>query len=168
MRRADRATYRGLRDALDEMPPREGFIEVYKQILELGLPTAIGSLTETQDARIILEKSGLDQLFDSQRIILKEDVTNVKPAPEVYQRTAERMGVNPRRQLVFEDSHHGVSAARDAGSVVYGVPTIDQPSVIIRLREAGAIQVATNWNDVRRELFGPEGRPASTQSRGRR
>ncbi len=144
----DRDMYRNLRDVLTDMPPREGFLEIFEQIRARGLPVAIGSLTETQDAKLILQKSGLDQLFDPQNIILKEDVSNVKPNPEVYLKTAQRLGIDPRRQLVFEDSHNGIIAAREAGSVPIGIPSIDRPEVIQRLRDAGAVQIFTGWREV--------------------
>jgi len=159
---------------LDTIPLRDGFREFYYQLQNYGIPISIGSLTDTEDAKIILEKSGLDQLFLPDAIVLKEDVDAVKPDPEVYIKTAERMKIDPRNQLVFEDSHNGVIAAREAGSVALGIPTIDQPAVIKRLRAAGALEVFTGWRDLGgalfgskegRNLIGVEGKPGGPRER---
>ncbi len=48
-------------------------------------------------------------------IITKEDVVNSKPAPDTFLLAAEKLGVEPERCLVFEDSQLGLEAARRAG-----------------------------------------------------
>ena len=50
-----------------------------------------------------------------------EDYACSKPAPEPYQVAAERLGVDPARCLVFEDSEAGLRAARTAGATVIAV-----------------------------------------------
>ena len=44
-----------------------------------------------------------------------------KPDPEIYLKTADLLGVDPLRCVVFEDSHGGVAAARAAGMHVVGI-----------------------------------------------
>lgn len=75
----------------------------------------------------IFRLSGLDKLFPRDRIILKEDVIHIKPNPEVYQKTVALLGIDPRDQLVFEDSPIGIEAAYKAGSIVIGMPVVDNP-----------------------------------------
>jgi len=50
-------------------------------------------------------------------------VSRPKPAPEVYLRAAELLGVNPRNCVVFEDSYAGVEAARASGARVVALRT---------------------------------------------
>ncbi len=144
----DRSTYINLRDGKFEHPPREGFLEFLGQLRKEGIPVAIGSLTDDKDAWLLIEKSGLGNLFDRDKIILRSDVARVKPDPEVYRKTAERMGINPSRQLVFEDSHNGVRAAMGAGSIAIGMPTIYKPMIIDRLRREGAMSIFESWKQV--------------------
>lgn len=144
----DRSTYINLRDGQLEYPLREGFIEFFKQLQAEGIPVAIGSLTDDKDAWLLIEKSGLINLFDQDKIILKSHVAYVKPAPEVYIKTAERMGISPLRQLVFEDSHNGVKAAREAGSIAIGMPTLYRPMIIDRLKQEGAVSIFESWKQV--------------------
>ncbi len=51
-------------------------------------------------------------------LICAEDVPNSKPAPDGFLMAAARLGVEPTRCLVFEDSHAGVTAGEAAGASV--------------------------------------------------
>lgn len=50
-----------------------------------------------------------------------DDVSNGKPAPDLYLHAARRLGVEPRRCLVVEDSVTGVSSAVRAGATCVAV-----------------------------------------------
>lgn len=128
--------------------PRDGFIAFFKKIHARGIPMSIGSLTVRDHAEKLLSASGLLELFDRSMIVLAEDVENLKPAPDVFLETARRMNIDPRDQLVFEDSPHGVQAALAAGSRVIGMPVYDRPETIDPLRISGASDVFMHWNHV--------------------
>lgn len=67
----------------------------------------------------ILQKAPLDRFFSV--IYTKEDVKNIKPDPEIYQRLLRELRLSPAGCLVFEDSLVGVEAARHAGIEVAAV-----------------------------------------------
>ncbi|MDO8659012.1 MAG: HAD family phosphatase [Candidatus Parcubacteria bacterium] len=133
---------------IDDIKPRPGFTEIVQRLANLGIPIAIGSLTATEQALFIMEKSGITKLFPKDRIILREDVKELKPAMDVYLKTAERMGIDPTRQLVFEDSPNGVRAAIRAGSVAVGMPAYSKTPAIASLLEAGARKIFMDWRSV--------------------
>lgn len=60
-----------------------------------------------------LDIIGAFDLFD--HVVTQDDVTNCKPHPEIFLYAAEKMGVNPQKCLVFEDSQLGIEAAKAAG-----------------------------------------------------
>lgn len=49
-------------------------------------------------------------------------VTEGKPAPDIYLAAARRIGLNPRECLAFEDALSGVRSAKAAGMFVVAVP----------------------------------------------
>lgn len=51
-------------------------------------------------------------------MVTAEDVENGKPAPDGYLLAAERLGVEPRACLVFEDAPAGIAAAERSGASV--------------------------------------------------
>ena len=60
-------------------------------------------------------------------IVSSDEVEHGKPAPDVYLLAARRLGVEPARCLVVEDSLNGVRAGRAAGMTVVLVPSASVP-----------------------------------------
>jgi HAD superfamily hydrolase (TIGR01509 family) len=60
-----------------------------------------------------LGAAGLEGLFH--HVVTMDDVKRGKPAPDLFLLAAERMGVEPRRCIVFEDGILGIEAAQAAG-----------------------------------------------------
>jgi sugar-phosphatase len=56
-------------------------------------------------------------------LIVAEEVKRGKPAPDGYQLGAERLGVEPRDCIVFEDAPAGVAAGKAAGARVLALTT---------------------------------------------
>ena len=55
------------------------------------------------------------------------EVEHGKPAPDIFQLAAEKMGCDPKTCLVFEDSANGVRAGRAAGCFTIMVPDLLLP-----------------------------------------
>jgi len=74
-------------------------------------------------ARASLRLTGLDRLFPI--VVTPADVPpgRGKPAPDMFLVAARRMGVPPKRCLVFEDAEPGLAGARAAGMQVVHVPS---------------------------------------------
>lgn len=131
-----------------DIKPRSGFVEFLGKMRVTGLKTSIGSLTGKDEAGVLLRVSGLDKVFPREIMVLREDVKNTKPAPDVFLETAKRMGIDAGEQLVFEDSPNGVKAALAAGSAAVGMPVFNKPEVIERLVQSGAVKIFKNWHEV--------------------
>jgi len=59
-------------------------------------------------------------------LVCGNDVRRGKPDPEPYLLAARRLGVDPARCLVLEDSVAGITAAEAAGCFVVAVPTLGE------------------------------------------
>lgn len=77
-------------------------------------------------------------------IVFGEDVTNGKPAPDPFLLAARRLGIDPARCLVFEDTPAGVTAGHAAGMKVIALRTSFSDA---ELAEADAI--VDNYLDLR-------------------
>jgi beta-phosphoglucomutase len=128
--------------------PRTGFLVLLEELKKRGIRTSIGSLTERIEAATLLERSGVGALFPREVTVLREDVVNVKPAPDVFLETARRMGIDPSEQLVFEDSPRGVAAALAAGSRAIGMPVYNRPEALDPLRKAGVEKIFMSWDEI--------------------
>lgn len=89
--------------------------EEYAPRLPLGLATN----EHFGVANIVMRSSGLAPLF--QAMVTADEVENPKPAPDIFLECAKRLGVEPGRCHVFEDSRYGIEAARAAGMTVTDV-----------------------------------------------
>lgn len=85
------------------------------------VPLAVGTNAEPANVDFILDGAGIKQYFKA--IVDGSQVPRAKPAPDVYLRGAELMGVAPANCIVFEDSPVGIRAAKAAGMRVVGLLT---------------------------------------------
>lgn len=134
-----------------EIKPRDGFLEFLEKVRSFGLKVSIGSLTNREQALILLERSGIGKLIGYENIVLREDVVNPKPAPDVWYATAKRMKVQPEQQLVFEDSPRGIQGAMIIGASSIGMPVYNRPEIIKALTDAGAKRIFLSWVEIRAE-----------------
>lgn len=110
----------GFRRGLDDDVPLKPFAE---QVLSaIALPKALVTSTGREGAHFKLDRAGLTRHF--QTVVTLHDVTAPKPAPDPYLLAAERLGVDPARCVVFEDSDVGAEAAHRAGCFVVQVPDV--------------------------------------------
>lgn len=85
-----------------------------------GLSLAVASSSQYRLIEWVLARFGLRDLFDL--VHSAEDEPFGKPHPAVFLTTAERLGVQPQRCLVWEDSPAGVLAAKAARMACVAVP----------------------------------------------
>jgi len=101
------------------LPGVEKFLQAAKdQGIALGLATAAGS----ENIDFILSRLGVKHLFSS--IVSSEGLTNGKPHPEIFLKSAAALGAPPGSCLVFEDALLGIEAARRAGMQAVLVATM--------------------------------------------
>jgi HAD superfamily hydrolase (TIGR01509 family) len=93
------------------LTPVDGVLEALDRI---SLPMCVASSATHDHLRYTLGLTDLYERFVG-RIFSAEDVTNGKPAPDLFLHAAGRMGVAPAACVVVEDSRYGVQAARAAG-----------------------------------------------------
>lgn len=83
------------------------------------LPMSIGTGGYRRLAWKTLEIIGVDSYFDI--LISAEDVEHSKPHPETFLKCAEKMEVDPKDCMVFEDGKLGMQAAQTAGMMAVNV-----------------------------------------------
>lgn len=98
------------------LKPVPGIVEALDHIT---IPTCVASSGSHEKMRFTLGLTGLYSRFEG-RIFSASEVSQGKPAPDLFLYAAERMGVAPERCAVVEDSRFGVEAARAAGMHAFG------------------------------------------------
>ena len=84
------------------------------------IPLAVVSGSRRSSVLHSLSALGLVDKFDV--LVCAEDYACGKPAPDCFLTAAERLGVEPKDCLVFEDTDMGITAAKAAGMAWVRVP----------------------------------------------
>lgn len=84
-----------------------------------SLPIAIASMSSRNAIQKLVKHMGIEDKIT--HITTRDEVTNHKPHPEIYLKTAEDLGIIPVDCLAFEDTALGVEAAISAGMLCCGV-----------------------------------------------
>jgi HAD superfamily hydrolase (TIGR01509 family) len=121
------------RDALEKLQPVPGIANALDRINQ---PVCVASSGTHERMRLTLGRAGLYGRFAG-RIFSTTEVTNGKPAPDLFLHAAKQMNANPRKCAVIEDSVPGVEAAQAAGMTAFGYAGSVTPRT--RLEAAGAV-----------------------------
>jgi beta-phosphoglucomutase-like phosphatase (HAD superfamily) len=89
------------------------------------VPVAISTSAHMDVVRAAVALLGLEGVFGA--MASSDEVGHGKPEPDVYLLAASRLGVDPARCLVVEDSLNGLLAGKAAGATVVLVPNPSTP-----------------------------------------
>ena len=103
------------RDLIRKRPPIvAGAVELVRGLHDVGVRLAVGSSAPPENIELVLAAMGVRDCISV--VVSGDDVSRGKPNPEVFSLAADRLGVEPARCVVVEDSPVGVQAARAAGA----------------------------------------------------
>jgi HAD superfamily hydrolase (TIGR01509 family) len=94
-----------------------------------GIPKAVATSTRRDRAQAKLARTALLGRFVA--LVGGDEIANGKPAPDIFLAAANRLGQEPQRCLVLEDSEPGVRAALAAGMTPIMVPDMHPPSAAL-------------------------------------
>ena len=114
----DEVLLKNLRESIEPSP---GLYSLLDALDARGLPFGLASSSQGNWVDVILTILKVKGRF---KVVMSGDmVTDGKPHPEIYLTAASKLGVDPSRCLVFEDSPHGIQAGKAAGMTVVAVLT---------------------------------------------
>ena len=103
--------------AQETLPGVRDYLEMGRR---MGLKTAIASSSRRRWVVGHLERLGIHTHWDA--VLTADDVEKTKPHPALYLAAVNALGVEPGEAIAFEDSRHGVLAAKAAGLWCVAVP----------------------------------------------
>lgn len=126
-----------------KLPMKPGVMELLSYLKEKGKKIALASSTRRETVTNQLRWAGIIDYFDV--IICGDMVARSKPAPDIFIKACQELGVSPENTYAIEDSYNGIRAAH-AGQL--------RPIMVPDLLEANdemrgmAECVCDNLNDV--------------------
>jgi len=92
--------------------------DLLKEITQY-VPIALATNSSQDDVSAVFQATNLQQHLKV--IITANDVSNLKPHPEPYQKAAFQLGLQPSICFALEDSPAGINSAKTAGLLALGV-----------------------------------------------
>ncbi len=98
---------------LDELRAFPDAVEVVRHLAADGIPLAVASSSHRAELDMKLTRFDLARYFDF--VIGGDEVAHGKPAPDLFLRAAEGLGVAPSDCLAIDDAEVGADSAAAAG-----------------------------------------------------
>jgi beta-phosphoglucomutase family hydrolase len=116
---------------LPERKAIAGAIEFLTAAKSLGVKMAVATAAPVANMEFILDGLDLRRFFEA--VTTAADVSHGKPNPEVFLKSAEKLNVEPKNCLVFEDAVNGFEAASRVGMKSIGIATVNSIEDILKL-----------------------------------
>lgn len=104
----------------DRIPVMPGLKRLVQEVEQRELPWGVATSSPHDYAELVLDHIGLARVC--QAIASGDEVSQGKPAPDVYLLAAKRLDVPPGNCLALEDSLPGAQSAKAAGMLTIAVP----------------------------------------------
>ena len=130
--------------------PKDGVLEFLDGLRARGVKMAIATLTARRHAEKALRDRDMLDYFDFMLTI--EDVGVSKYQPDIYLKSAERLGLTPADCIIFEDAPYACTTAKKAGFRVCGVVEPAYAAGEEELRAAGDFIVEHSFDELRGKL----------------
>jgi HAD superfamily hydrolase (TIGR01509 family) len=118
-----------------DVEPLIGVRELVAELKRLGVPLGLASASLRQWVDATLKGIGLTEAFAT--TVSASEVERAKPAPDLYLKAAENLGVDPKLCVAVEDTITGVKAAKAAG--MYAVQSRAASTALPPIAEADAV-----------------------------
>ena len=104
------------------LPMKPGVVELLEYLKKQGKKIALASSTRRQTVVNELSDAHIIDYFDA--IICGDMVERSKPAPDIFLKACEELGVEPESAYAIEDSYNGIRAAYNGGLMPIMVPDL--------------------------------------------
>lgn len=101
----------------------DGFERFHRTVLENDVMVGIATNADDNTLHLSKEALELEKLFGKHMYNITHVANKAKPDPDLYLHVAQALGVEPEFCIAFEDSAHGVRAAKRAGMFCVGINT---------------------------------------------
>ena len=129
---------------------KKGAFDFIKIMASKGIKLGIATSNSRDLAEGLLKNVGIWQYLDS--VWTSDEAKAGKPAPDVYLKVAESLGVLPERCLVFEDVPNGILAGKNAGMKVCAVEDPFSKNQAQRKRELADYYIK-DYRDIKNKTY---------------
>ncbi len=98
----------------------KGLTEVLDTLTENSIPFTIATATGEENIGFYFDIFHLNTWFSLEKVVYNDETFPGKPAPDIFLRAAEKLGLAPKDCVVVEDAFSGLLAAKraDIGKII--------------------------------------------------
>ena len=108
------------------LPLKKGLLFLLDKFKSLGIPPIVATSTKSKRTQWKLSRAGILDRFSF--FACGDEVTQGKPAPDIFLLAAKKLGVMPENCIGFEDSSAGLAGLAKAGIPSVFIQDIGVPS----------------------------------------
>lgn len=112
------------------LPLKPGVVELLAYLKEQQIKIALASSTRREVVLAELRDAGILDYFH--QVVCGDMVERSKPAPDIFLKACELLGVKPEMAFAIEDSYNGIRSAYSGGLRPIMVPDLAEPTEEIR------------------------------------
>lgn len=125
----------------------EGAEEFLDALKAAKIPMTVATSSNEANVDFYFEELGIGKWFKKELVAFDDGTMKGKPAPDIYLRAAEKLGVDIADCAVFEDAVSGIASARCAGAAkIYAVASATSPEAL--LSEEGVTAVISDYTQI--------------------
>lgn len=106
------------KDRIKQIP---GSLEFIHKLVDENIILGLASSSPTEIIELVLTTLGIKDKFRATTSTV--EMKRGKPFPDIFLRTAEKLGIDPKDCVVIEDAPRGIEAAKSAGMKCIAITT---------------------------------------------
>lgn len=139
-------------DDLENYRLSEGAEELLDFLIQHNIPHTIASSSSKLLIDFYEKYLHIQKWFDLEKIVYNDNTLPGKPAPDIYLRASENIGLVPKDCIVVEDARSGIQAAHTAGiGYVIALGPKEKHGQLQKLE--GVNEVITTLGELNKDLF---------------
>jgi beta-phosphoglucomutase len=125
-----------------------GATDFFRFLMVNNIPFTIASASGKENIDFYFEHLALDKWFVYDKVVYNDGSFRGKPFPDLYLAAADKLKLDSKELIVFEDSFTGIYAAENAGAGKIVIVNSDNADY-----QAYSYDIITNFGEVDRKLF---------------
>lgn len=129
-----------------------GAVEFLDFLKAHNIPMTIATMSEKDNVDFYIEEFQLAKWFDTDKIVYSDGTLPGKPAPDIYLKAAEKLGLTPKECIVVEDAISGIDAAHsaDIGKII-AIASMESEDLYKNIPAVS--QIIKNFEEIDRDIF---------------
>lgn len=120
-----------------------GAEEFLTSLSKASIPMTIATSSDRENLDFYFRSFDLNRWFQKENCIYEDGSFPGKPAPDIYLRAAQKLGIPPKDCTVFEDALSGICSAQSAG--IGKIIAVASSAPPVFFKESGAYKVISDY-----------------------